>query len=384
MKVLVNSVSCKKNGGGVFQISCNFLLKTLQHTEIEWYYITSNDIDIAIGENFKELRDKTYFVFPTQVDLQSYGYVSKQIKEIEHSICPDIIYTTAAPSYFFFSIPEVMRFTNPWVTHPNKFSWGILSKTLFIKYKIKNIITKILIKKAHFFITQSETCKKGLIRITGEPASHIKVVPNVLPAIYQTIDTTAIPDNKFINIACVGGAIPHKNFDIIPQVVNELKQLGFTNIRFHTTLDKDSSIAKKIDYELNKLQLSSSWINHGRLSQDKLGDMYKHCQFCFIPTLLEVFSATTVEAMFFKLPAVVTDFDFNYEVFQNSCLYYKPLDARDAASKFAYLISNPSLQINLKKKMEIQLKQYDNYDNHFNAIIDFLSDVIKLSKRNKD
>ena len=44
MKVIVNTISTKKNAGGAFQISQNFLLKSLEHTEICLLY-TSDAAD---------------------------------------------------------------------------------------------------------------------------------------------------------------------------------------------------------------------------------------------------------------------------------------------------------------------------------------------------
>lgn len=66
MKILINTISTKKHAGGAFQISQNFMLKTLEHSDIEWYYITSQDVDDAIGYKFAHLRGTRYFVFPTQ------------------------------------------------------------------------------------------------------------------------------------------------------------------------------------------------------------------------------------------------------------------------------------------------------------------------------
>ena len=50
MKVIVNTISTKKNAGRSLSNFAEFLLKSLEHTEIEWYYITSQDLDDAIGE----------------------------------------------------------------------------------------------------------------------------------------------------------------------------------------------------------------------------------------------------------------------------------------------------------------------------------------------
>ena len=110
--------------------------------------------------------------------------------------------------------------------------------------------------------------------------------------------------------------------------------------------------------------------------------MYQRCQLCFLPTLLEVFSASTVEAMYFNLPIVATDFPFNTEVLADSCLYYEPKNAKEAAKQFAKLISDRALQEKLKEKMKIQLGKYGDCDKHFNAIKEYLLEVANVTRKN--
>lgn len=379
MRILVNTISTKKISGGAFQISQNFLLKSLEHREIEWYYITSQDLDEVIGLQFNDIRNIRYFVFPTQPDFKhTYEKVKRQIRQLEQQIKPDVVYSVTAPSYFTFEAAEVMRFTNPLVTHPNKYSkstqtWKERIRTwLYCKNQIR------LMKKAHFFITQTETTKQGILRITGEHENHVRVVNNVLPSAFKNMDNTPIVEDDWINIACVGNPVPHKNFDIIPDVLNELKRLGIKNVRFHTTIPFDHPLNNKLEKQLVGLGMMENWKNHGRVSQKELGAMYQRCQLCFLPTLLEVFSASTVEAMYFNLPIVATDFPFNTEVLADSCLYYGPKNAKEAAQQFAKLIQDKVLQDKLKAKMAIQLAKYGDYDKHFNAIKGFLSEVANI------
>lgn len=382
MKILINTISTKKITGGAFQIAQNFLLKSLEHHEIEWLYVTSKDVDDAIGDKFSALKGKRYFVFPTQPDYKrTYGKVKKELKRIEHDLAPDLVYSITSPCYFTFNAPEVMRFTNPWVTHPNKYSWSALSISDRIRYYLYGLNQKRLMHAAHYFVTQTETCAEGIMRITGEPRDHIKVVKNVLPAIIKKLDNTSIVDNDTINISAVGAAIPHKNFDIIPDVLIELDRLGISNVRFHMTIDADSAVAKKINDKLRQHGLSEHVINHGRMTQKDLGEMYRRCKFCFIPTLLEVFSASILEAMYFKLPIVATRFDFNSEVLGDACLYYEPKNAIEAAHQLAELITNQSLQHECILKMQKLLLKYGDYDSHFNTIRDFLIDVAMATSR---
>lgn len=376
MKILVNSISTKKISGGAFQIARNYILKTLEHKDVEWYYVVSVDIDEVIGSSFEDKKDKQYFVFPTQPDFKhTYKYVKKKIANLESHICPDVVYTITAPCYFTFNSPEVMRFTNPWVTHSNEYSWSVLGWKEKIRTWLYCANQRRLMRAAHFFVTQTDTTKKGILRITKEPANHVKVVKNVLPAVFEGMSNEHIVNDEWIDIACVGNPVPHKNFDIIPDVLSELRKRRVTNVRFHTTIPEDHPLLKKILTILESRGLEKNVVNHGRVSQEYLADMYRRCQLCFLPTLLEVFSASTLEAMYFNLPIVATDLPFNTEVLGDSSLYFEPKNAASAAEQFVKMISNIKLQTELKEKMQARLSLYGNYDAHFESIKDFLIQV---------
>ena len=378
MKILINAVSAKKHAGGVFQISQNFMLKSLEHTDVEWYYVASQDLDEAIGKKFDHIKEKRYFVFPTQPDFRkSYKRVKKDLAELEARISPQVVYSIAAPSYFSFNAKEVMRFTNPWVTHPNKYAWSTLPLLSKLKQCFYCKCQSRLMKAAYAFITQTETTKQGIMRITGFTSDKVKVVENVLPGVFKTMDNAPIVEDDWINVACVGNPVPHKNFDIIPTVIVELAKMGMENVRVHTTIPFDSPMYKLVVKKTEDMGYHNRVINHGRVTQQELANMYRRCQLCFLPTLLEVFSASTLEAMYFNLPIVATEFSFNSEVLSDSCLYYEPKNAKDAASQFVKLIRNHTLQDILKKRMERRLKIYGNYDSHFNEIKEYL---IKVGK----
>lgn len=376
MKILINTISTKKHSGGAFQISQNFMLKSLENSDVEWYHITSEDVDDAIGYKFAHLKGTHYFVFPTQPDFRgSYKQVKKQVAELETKIQPDVVYSITAPSYFTFKTREVMRFTNPWVTHPNKYSWSTMSLLPKLKQWLYCLNQKRLMKAAYAFVTQTETTKKGIMRITGKPTEKVCVVNNVLPGVFKTMDNTPIVEDDWINVACVGAPVPHKNMDIIPNVIDELAKIGIKNVRFHTTIPVDNPMMAKVVDRCAELGYKDRLINHGRVSQKELGEMYRRCQFCFLPTLLEVFSASTVEAMYFNLPIIATDFPFNTEVLADACLYYEPKNAKDAANQLAKMIADKELQATMRERMARQLAIYGDYDAHFNAIKEYLVKV---------
>lgn len=376
MKILINAVSTKRHAGGAFQIACNFLVRSLHDSSVEWFYLVSEDVDNTLKNYFTSIKNERYFVFPTQPDFKNtYRNVSRQIHQLEDNIKPDVVYSIAAPSYLFFKTREVMRFTNPWVTHPNKFSWSVFSFKNRLKIRVRCSVLRFLMRKCRYFITQTETTKKGILRITKTSSENVCVVQNVLPAVYKTMDNSHLGQTYYIDVACIGNPTPHKNFDIIPIVLKELKRMGVSNVRFHTTIPKEHALYGRFTEQLKKEDLLECWVNHGRISQHELGGVYRQCSFCFFPSLLEVFSASILEAMFYGLPILASDFPFNKDVLDDACLYFEPKNATNAAEQLKKMIIDKDLQHILKKRMEKRISMYSDYDKHFNSIVDFLKKV---------
>ena len=381
MKILINTISAKRNAGGAFHISLNFIKYSLSwgDADIEWYYLVSNDIDNQLRKDGCQINTR-YFALPTQPNIHTYFKVRKEIRKIEEQIKPDIVYSITAPSYFTFKSKEVMRFTNPWVSHPNAFSWNILSTKEKIKMKLYILIQKFLIKKAKYFVTQTELVKTNLIKMLKLPQDNIKVVPNVLPAAFlvESREHIGYNDNK-IHIACIANSSKHKNLDIIPSILRHLRdKYQTTNAVFHLTLPLESSIWKNIQEQTAQLGLMDNVITHGRVDQKELANIYRHCDIAFIPTLLEVFSASGVEAAYFNLPIIATDFDFNREVFKDNCSYYKPTNSEDAANKIFELINYiDTHHKEISYSNDLIISQYGNYDKHFRGICDFLVETYK-------
>lgn len=375
MRILLNTVSTKKHSGGAYQIAYNFLIKTLEHQEVEWVYVVSKDLDEIMPEPLKA--KSNYYVFPTQPDFKhSYKQVKRQLAELEENVKPDVVYSITAPSYFTFRSPEVMRFTNPWVTHPNKYSWAVLPVLERWKKRLYCWNQRRMMKKAKYFVTQSETTRQGIIRITGAASENVVVVKNVLPEVFKSLPKEPKPqDGSWIDIACVGAPVPHKNFDILPDVLRELKALGVENVRFRVTIPSSDPLLAKYGEQLKQYGLEGRIISQGRCSQTELAEMYRQCQLCFLPTLLEVFSASTLEAMHFRLPVVATDFGFNTEVMGDSCLYYEPMNAKAAAEQIKKYVEDKRLRETMKQRMDKRLELFIDYDKHFNDILAFLVQV---------
>ena len=112
--------------------------------------------------------------------------------------------------------------------------------------------------------------------------------------------------------------------------------------------------------------------NAGYLKQEQLIELYLRSDIGFFASLLETFSATLLEYMYFRLPMVVTDLPFNTEVTKDAALYFQPKDIEDAAAKLNELIEKPELRDKLLANADNRMKCFVDYEEHYNHKIDFL------------
>ncbi len=107
--------------------------------------------------------------------------------------------------------------------------------------------------------------------------------------------------------------------------------------------------------ELPKFQ--DQIVNVGRLAQHELSSYYCHSTALLLPTLLESYTATYLEAMRFDCPVLTSDMDFAREVCGAAALYFDPWNVDSMADAIIRLRSNPSLQEDLRHQGRERIKQ---------------------------
>ena len=109
--------------------------------------------------------------------------------------------------------------------------------------------------------------------------------------------------------------------------------------------------------------LSNHIINVGPLPQGDLGAYYRNCQALFLPTLIESFSATYLEAMHFQAPVLTSDLDFARDVCGEAALYFDPWDTRSIKNAILRLKNDPSLTETLvargRERLQTTFKSWD-------------------------
>ncbi|ULT28251.1 glycosyltransferase [Sphingobacterium sp. E70] len=159
-----------------------------------------------------------------------------------------------------------------------------------------------------------------------------------------------LPKNNSFKILCLTANYPHKNFQIIPQVIESLLKLGFSDFTFYVSL-------KEEDLELNEaIKRHICFLNRVDLVQ--LPSLYQQMDLLFMPSLLEVFSTTYLEAMYMKIPIIASDMPFARDICGECAMYASPLSGKDYAKLIIDLYNNISLRKELISKGEKNLKRF--------------------------
>ena len=175
------------------------------------------------------------------------------------------------------------------------------------------------------------------------PISNTNVVGNTLNSIFlkknlwKEIDINTTGE---FSILCLGAFYPHKNFNIIRKVIDTLiNQYNFSNFRFYISVEK-----KNLDFPAKY----NKHINYlGRVDLNKIPSLYQKVDVLFMPSLLECFSTTFLEAMFMKVPIVCSELGFAKDICKQGALYYDPTNHVEAAKLLFKLSNNQTLINNL-------------------------------------
>lgn len=380
MKILINA-STLVVGGGV-QVAINLIKNTVKDTKNEYVYILSKEVASQLEESVKnEMRFYEFAISPASIFKGR--KVRKEILNIEANFKPNIVYSVGAPSYVKFKSKEVLRLTNPWVIGASSLAYSSYPITESILKKIKVFVKRRYINNKHFIITQTEAAKKGIVKNLKLSENKIFVIPNVQASIFNNFkkDEKCNTNSDTLRIFCFAAPYYHKNISIIPEVILELKKLGNDNFKFITTIPNDVSNheTNKFFNQIKKNRLSGYVKNLGKVKFKDVPETFLNCDLLFLPTLLEVFSVTYLEAMNMGVPIVTTNLSFATEVCGDAALYFEPKNAKDAALRINELILEKKLRVNMVKNGQIRLKEFLTEDVIYRHHIDVLEQIIELN-----
>lgn len=335
--------------GGGLQVALSFLeeCKNIQH----------HVFHVLIGENVAKQVELSNFpanyIFHFIPKIRKWKLHSV-LKRFERRIDPSCVFTVFGPSYWKPLSPHLMGFARVLFIYDDYKYFKKLSVFKKIILKLESVVILFLFRReGSILIVETEDAKQRLKRKIKK--DKIEVVSNTCGTHFYLNKEflNKLPDrNHEIRLLTPSIYYPHKNIESIPLVLDVLNKKGIDNIKFVLTLDKK-------DYNM---VIPAKWekrvYNVGHVPVDECPSLYDECDFLYLPTLLEIFSASYPEAMVMQKPILTSDLSFAHSICGNAALYFDPYSPIDIANKIEKLMGDNELQRKLIENGDIRLKTF--------------------------
>ncbi|HXJ93639.1 MAG TPA: glycosyltransferase [Terriglobia bacterium] len=147
---------------------------------------------------------------------------------------------------------------------------------------------------------------------------------------------------------CLAQYYPHKNLEVLVEAMKRLPSFTRRPVRCLLTIQPDQHRgARRLLRRIAHERLDNVLVNIGPVTGARLGDVYRSADAFVLPTLLESFGRTYLEAMRFGLPIVTSDRDFARHLCGEAALYFDPLDAASVARNMARIAEDRELAARL-------------------------------------
>lgn len=173
------------------------------------------------------------------------------------------------------------------------------------------------------------------LRETYKYTGTIVVAPNAisvktLAGKGSTVTPAAFAKAKeSFRLFCLTRYYAHKNLEAIVWMFDRFRDELRDVVVVVTISEDDHPNARSFLRLIRQRGLEKYIINVGRLSQTELSSYYRHCHALFLPTLLESFSGTYIEAMEFGCPILTSDLDFAHYICGDAAIYFDPWRIED-------------------------------------------------------
>jgi len=179
----------------------------------------------------------------------------------------------------------------------------------------------------------------------------------------QSMPEALAPYADRMKLFCLTRYYAHKNLESIVTMLRRFPD-ELADVVVITTVAADQyPTAGRFLRSIKHPDVRGRIVNVGPLPQSALAGYYRHCQAMFLPTLLESFTITYLEAMHFGVPILTSDLDFARHVCGRAALYFDPWDVNSIKNAILRLRGDSSFRRELVargcERLRTEFKSWD-------------------------
>lgn len=352
-------------GGGI-QVANSFLKYAFKSSEVKYCFLLSKqayesltEADKASVKDLNVINTNPYTLIPGHKSIQ-------KIRTIERNFGPDLTFTLFGPAYWKSKVPHLVGFARPhYILHHSPF-FRIGKNSKLIRYMrflefIHNYLFRI---NSDFLFVENESMLNSLQK---KYLKKVFYIPNTYNQVFENhVPEEKLKSNSEFRLLTISSNYPHKNLDSIP-LVSTILERKYPDFRFKfiVTIKEDAD------------KISTDHISYvGSVGIEECPKLYQDSDAMYLPTLLECFSASYVEAMYMKLPILTSDLDFLKSICSDAALYFDPLNAENIADQIYSLASDKEKQNSLIEKGKHRLAIFGTPKDRYDSFVKLFLKII--------
>ena len=305
MRLLINT--SKLRFGGAVQVALSFIHECQVHDQHEYHVVVGPGVCAVLKpsdfpRNF-HFHEKSFGV----MGVRKLAQVQREMSALESDILPDCVITTSGPPFWRSKAPHLVGFNRPLFIYPESPYLRNMPVSKRVKFAAQRWLhCRYFRRDADALIVQTDDVNQRVRRLLGTDRVH--TVTNTHNGWYdQPVEcATRLPPREagVFRFLTLTSYYPHKNLDLIPQVIQALPRNLRSRVEFVLTLTETQYKEHIGEIVPNQVKLV------GPVPPPECPSLYKECDAMFLPTLAECFSASYPEAMKMERPIITTDLGF--------------------------------------------------------------------------
>jgi glycosyltransferase involved in cell wall biosynthesis len=244
------------------------------------------------------------------------------------------------------SIPQVFLYDWPHGAFPESPAIKKLELRDWLIYRAKLFLFTYNLRYIDILAAQTSVIAECLHRLYGH--GDIVVIPNAVSLEnFSGGEPLDFALGEELKLLCLSGYYTHKNLEIFLPVARKLRERGFKAKIVITVAAEQHPNAARMLEQIAEEDLEAIIHNVGPVDMAHVPSLYSQCDVLILPTLLESFSGTYVEAMFHRKPILTSQLPFAEVVCGDGALYFDPFDVAGIVDQIEKLLKEPELRASL-------------------------------------
>lgn len=238
---------------------------------------------------------------------------------------------------------------------------------LRVKFWLHRWLTRLSVGSLERIIAVSEWARDRLREELDVPAEKFRVVHHGIDHSLFTLEGGARPEADLPDpyaserplVLAVSTLNPHKNFEVLLEAVSLLRADDYSLDLVIVGRTAVTSYRDKLNRMVRDLGLEANVTFHGQVEHERLPGYYSRADAFVLPSKVESFGLTLLEAMASSTPVVASKRSSIPEVTDDAASLFDPRDPEDLADKVRRIISTDTLNQEMIDRGQRRASRFD-------------------------